>query len=394
MQQPAHHRSPIFLALLFSVLAPTAARACFTDQPAASTVQTRTVIRKQGDDGVHTYRIPGLTTSRQGTLLAVFDLRLENSRDLPGNIDVGLIRSTDHGATWTPMQTILNFDHKEPGSSGNGVGDPAILADPRTGKIFVAALWSNGNRGWNGSGPGLLPTETGQLVLTVSDDDGVRWSAPINFSATVRGIQSDWRLFFNGPGRGIALRDGTLVFAAQYREASGVPHSCLIFSRDAGTTWTVSAPAIPGTPPTSESQVAELTDGHLLLTMRDESRSGQRAWARFEWNQNHTDGTWSQHWSTVPDPTCMASLLSLPDGGLLLCNPNSAKQRTALTVRYSSDNGKTWNSGLLIDGRPCAYSCLTQLQDGRIGVLYETGDKSSVETLTFTTFPVNAVTKK
>ena len=59
----------------------------------------RTIVRKQGDDGVHSYRIPGLATSPKGTLLAVFDMRHASERDLPGDIDVGLMRSTDKSRT-------------------------------------------------------------------------------------------------------------------------------------------------------------------------------------------------------------------------------------------------------------------------------------------------------
>ena len=353
---------------------------------AASATIDRVVLRRQGDDNVHTYRIPGLTTSARGTLLAVFDLRHSDSADLPGNIDVGLMRSTDDGRTWSPLQVILNFDQAEADSAGNGVGDSAILADLRTGKLFVAALWSHGRRAWKESGPGLSPEETGQLVITTSDDDGLTWSAPINITAAVQGRSPQWRLFFNGPGRGIQLQDGSLVFTAQYRDTDGTPHACFIISRDAGVTWTVSAPAIPQQPPTSESQIAELPDGSLLLSMRDESHSGLRAWARYEWNADRSSGTWTKHWSTVPDPTCMASLLSLPDGRLVFCNPNSPTDRVALTVRTSTDGGMTWNDGLLIDSRPSAYSCLTSLRDGRLGVIYETGDNSSNETLTFSSF--------
>jgi sialidase-1 len=82
----------------------------------------------------------------------------------------------------------------------------------------------------------------------------------------------------------------------------------------------------------------------------------------------------------------MASLLSLPDGRLVFCNPNSPTDRVALTVRTSTDGGMTWNDGLLIDSRPSAYSCLTSLRDGRLGVIYETGDSDSNETLTFSSF--------
>lgn len=346
----------------------------------------RAVVRKQGDEGVHTYRIPGLACSNKGTLLAVFDLRHKNSGDLPADVDVGLARSIDQGKTWQKNQVILDYDKNEKDSKGNGVGDPCILVDRKTGTIFVAALWSKGNRGWNGSGPGLSPEETGQFVITKSSDDGVTWSKPINITAKIKGRDAKWRLCFQGPGSGIQLKDGTLVFPAQYREASGIAHSCFIFSSDSGDTWTISSPAIPGKPPTSESQIAELNDGSLLLSMRDESRSGKRAWARFQPDSGLAGGKWVENWSVVDDPTCMASLIRHPDGLLFFSNPSSPKQRVALTVRASSDNGKTWSKGRLIDPRPSSYSSMTVLNDGSIGVLYECGPRSGIETLSFVRF--------
>lgn len=344
---------------------------------------TKHVLRRQGDDSVHTYRIPGLTTTRTGTLIAVFDIRHGSSGDLPANIDVGMMRSTDDGATWSSMKSILDFDQTVADSRGNGVGDPAVLADLETGRIFVVALWSQGNRAWHGSGPGLLPEETGQLVMTTSDDDGLTWSAPVNLTSHIRNRNVAWRLFFNGPGRGIQLSNGNLVFAAQFRDEAGVPHSCLLISSDHGETWSVTAPAIPAQPPTSESQVAPLPDGRLLLTMRDESRSGKRAWSVFSPGTEPGAGTWSDHWSVVSDPTCMASLIAHPDGRLLFSHPDSSKQRVAMTVHTSRDGGRTWTDGRLIDKRPSAYSCMTVLRDGSVGLLYETGDKNAAETLTF-----------
>ena len=130
-------------------------------------------IRNQGDDGVNTYRIPGLATSTNGTVLAVFDIRHNSSGDLPANIDVGLMRSTDGGYTWGPMQTIMDYDETVPGSSGNGVGDPAILVDRVNGRVWCAALWSFGNNGWTGSGTGRAgddPPGTGLPERRTHDD--------------------------------------------------------------------------------------------------------------------------------------------------------------------------------------------------------------------------------
>lgn len=364
----------------------------FSAEPAVSPEDVfRTIVRRQGDDQAHTYRIPGLATTNAGTLLAVFDIRRRSSGDLPADIDVGLMRSTDQGGSWSKMRTILDFDKNEKDSRGNGVGDPAILVDRKTGDILVVALWSLGNRAWNGSGPGLSPQETGQLVLTRSSDDGLTWSPPSNITRQIQGRDPQWRLLFNGPGGGIQLRDGTLVFAAQYRDAGGIPHSCFVYSSDGGVSWKLSAAAIPTKPPTSESQIAELADGSLLLSMRDESRSGKRAWAKYAWQGDLAKGSWSEPWSTLADPTCMASLVRHPQGALLFSNPNSARQRVALTIRTSEDDGKSWSEGRLLDPRPCAYSCLTVLKDGRIGVLYECGEKSNIETLAFARFSLDWV---
>jgi sialidase-1 len=222
-------------------------------------------------------------------------------------------------------------------------------------------------------------------VLTRSKDDGKSWSPPVNITAKIAGRDPAWRLFFQGPGAGIQTRDGRLVFAAQYREAKGTPRACLIHSGDGGATWAVSPPAAPAGPPTSEAQVAEAADGSLLLTMRDESRSGKRAWARF----SPKSGEWGRPWSDLPDPTCQASMVAHPSGALVFTNPASAKERKGLTVRVSDDGGATWSAGRVVDARPSAYSCLAVQKDGSLGVLYECGDRSAYETLTFARFSLD-----
>ena len=360
----------------------------FAQQPKSETVPNdprifRVVLRKNGDDKVHTYRIPGLATTPKGTLIAVFDVRNNSGADLPADIDVGMMRSTDDGATWSAMRRIMDYDADVPGSRGNGVGDPAILVDAKTGAILVAALWSKGNRAWTGSGPGLTPDETGQFVICKSIDDGVTWTMPVSITPQV--MKKGWRLCFQGPGSGIQTKDGTLVFPAQYKGQDGVPHSCFIASVDGGATWTISPPAIPGKPPTSESAVAELADGSLLLSMRNEAHVGKRAWARWEWKGKLAEGKWSEPWLAVVDPTCMASLIRHPNGELLLSNPNNPKRRDHLTIRASGNGGKTWSDGKLLDPGTAMYSCMTVLRDGRIGILYESGAAAG---LVFARFPL------
>jgi sialidase-1 len=359
----------------------------------------KTVLRKQGDEGVHTYRIPGLTTTKSGALIAVYDLRHNNAGDLPGDVDVAAQRSTDNGVTWSPMVRVLDYDQRVPGSAGNGVGDPCVLADLQTGTVWVAGLWSFGNRAWNGSGPGLKPEETGQLVLSRSDDDGLTWSAPINITEQIK--RPEWRLVFQGPGRGIQLRDGTLVIPAQFRSgaANGAPHAFFIYSEDHGRTWHASPPAVPEgqTPWTTEAQIVELADGGLLLSMRNHDPRKQRAWSVFTRNPatgRLGGGTWSPVTFAVDDPVCAAGLVSYParrkgEDWVLFSNPASKTKRERMTVYLSRDGGKTWPVSRVVDERPSAYSCLTVLADGSVGLLYEAGNAHPYEELVFARFSLD-----
>jgi sialidase-1 len=327
-------------------------------------------IRVPGDDGSKSYRIPGLVRTKAGSLIAVYDIRYKHSGDLPADIDVGVSRSTDGGQSWGKMEVAIDMGN-DPKFGYDGVGDPSILVDPSNGRIWIAALWSHGNRGWNGSGPGMKPEETGQLVLVSSGDDGKTWSKPINITEQVK--IPEWCLFFNGPGAGIALKDGTLAFAAQYRDADGKPWSTMISSKDHGETWKTGTGVKSDT---TEAQIAQLADGSIMINCRD-NRGGSRTVAVTK----DLGQTWTLHpsdRSALREPVCMASLLAwdIPKQGDLLwfSNPNTSGGRHSMTIKLSTDQGLTWpeKDAVLYDSRNgMGYSCLAPVDAKHIGVLYE-----------------------
>lgn len=354
-------------------------------------------LRQHNQDGVHTSRIPGLTTTERGSLIAIFDARRDYSRDLQGDIDIALHRSTDGGRTWSPMAVAM-----DQGTWGdlpqqyNGVSDACVLSDTVTGTVFIAGTWMYGlldeagrfieglteesdvwGHQWQkrGSQPGLGVKQTAQFLITRSTDDGLTWSAPVNITETCK--KEEWWLFCPAPGKGITLRDGTLVFPAQGRDRQGVPFSCLVYSTDRGDSWHVSNPAYATS--TNECAVVQLEDGGLMLNMRCHDNRGKlegagngRAIAvTYDMGQ-----TWTEHPASrnaLIESICMASLHK--HGKLLLfSNPSSVSTRDKMTLKISTDDGLTWpkDQWILLDewyGR--GYSCLTTVDANTVGILYE-----------------------
>jgi sialidase-1 len=354
-----------------------------------------TVLRAAGQDDCDTYRIPGLVTTNSGALIAVYDNRYNNSKDLQENIDIGMSRSTDGGQTWEPMKVIVDMGEwgGQP-ESLNGIGDPCILYDKKNATIWVAALWMSGGTEndmlWWISKPGMIPAETGQFMLAKSTDDGLTWSAPINITDQIK--DPSWQLLLQGPGRGICMKNGTLVFPAQFKKNVGEKsldggqftcHSTLVYSTDGGQHWEIGSGAKTNT---TEAQVAELSDGSLMLNMRDDrnrtdkSENNGRAVA-----VTHDLGqTWETHPtsnSSLPEPNCMASLISteiLVNGSkkhvLFFSNPNNKFERTNMTIKASLDDGLTWPELYQIELNETGgygYSCMSMVDENTIGILYE-----------------------
>jgi sialidase-1 len=385
-------------------------------------LRTGIALRQHNQDRVHTYRIPGLATANDGTLLAIYDVRHESARDLQGNIDIGVSRSLDGGKTWLPMQIAIDMSTWGGlPEKFNGVSDANILVDKNTGAIFIAGLWMHGvldeqdkwieglteeSKDWNhqwknkGSQPGFEEKQTAQFLIVKSNDHGKTWSKPVNITRQCK--QEDWWLWAPAPGQGITLRDGTLVFPTQGRDKTGKSFSNITYSKDGGATWHTSNRASKES--TTENMAVELSDGTIMLNMRcnknkkDTGDTNGRVIA----TTRNLGVDWTEHPASrgaLHEPVCMASLIrhdymvkARPDDPrqnesfglafgrgqkqsvLLFANPDSKTVRHHMTIKVSYDDGLTWPADkkiLLDEWKSRGYSCLTSIDADTIGILYE-----------------------
>ncbi len=168
----------------------------------------RSLVFNKGDFNSGYYRIPGIVTLPDGTLVAVADKRINTLNDLPGDIDVVCRRSTDGGHTWSPYITIAEHD------SLGGYGDPAIVRDRRTGDLIVISL----------HGQGLWQKTPGEISVSRSTDGGLTWQPPVNINPQILTNDPNGKQpikccsAFATSGAALQLKNGRLMFVLVTRQ--------------------------------------------------------------------------------------------------------------------------------------------------------------------------------
>ncbi|QDU93959.1 sialidase family protein [Lignipirellula cremea] len=350
-------------------------------------VPFQTDVFEGGQGGYHAYRIPSLVTTPDGALLLFCEARKASLSD-DGDIDLLMRRSEDGGRTWQEPQLL----REEGGDAPVKFGNPTAVVDRETKVIWLAVnrdvLDPQGARGG------------GSLELLRSDDDGKTWSLPIDISAAIK--RADWRHYAFGPGIGVQLEHGPhrgrLILSANYRTSFNkrTPSwSHILYSDDHGETWRRGGQLGQYT---NECQVVETLAGGksgLLFNARNHwgragspEKSGHRLVARSQ------DGgaTWADEAMdpALSDPPCQASLFryswptAAAPGRILFANP-AGPGRSHLTLRQSRDEGRTWPVAKVLCAESSAYSCITRLADGQVGVIFE---RDNYRKLTFVSFPL------
>jgi len=351
----------LFATLLFAL---------FSMQDAAPAPRPMQDVFVAGERGYHTFRIPAIVQAQDGALLAFAEGRVNGSGD-SGDIDIVMKRSADSGATWGPLQVVAD---NGPGAFGN----PAPVVDAKSGDVVLLCV-----RQAEGTHEGdIRASKQGSRTpyLLRSSDGGRLWSSPESLFQSAD--REDWRWYATGPCHAIQLQygehAGRLVVPANHSVKGGAENSFLgahlLLSDDGGYTWRIGAVDDSHVGDNilnpSECAVAELPDGRLFVSTRDqhgtsaETRAG--AWSL---DGGVTLAAPFTGTATLPGPVCQGALLFGEQ--LMHAGPSDPGARRRLTICRSADGGATWSEALLLYADSAAYCDLVELAEGRYGCLLE-----------------------
>ncbi|MEB7448721.1 sialidase family protein [Arthrobacter koreensis] len=361
------------------------------------------------------YRIPALSYLGNGVVVAAWDGRPNNAADSPNPNSIVMRRSTDGGATWDAQRTILagNLDTANNGAGKFGYSDPSFVYDAETGKLFLFSVYSK-NAGYASSTFGNDDANRNIISAQVSEssDGGLSWGAPRLITSIVKPGSSttnpqpgDVRSMFASSGEGIQLRygphAGRLIqqFAGDVRQADGTNaiQAYSVYSDDHGATWIKGANV--GTR-MDENKTVELSDGRVMLNSRSNNAADNARKVAISTDGGASYGPVTLD-TALTDPANNAAIARLfpdaPAGSadakkLIFTNANNPDSRQNVSARVSCDDGATWGVPRTIRSGFSAYSTVTRLESGQIGVLYESSYSNGIMFAKFSDSWLNSCT--
>ncbi len=343
-----------------------------------------TVVFENGQGGYACYRIPAIVMAPDGQLLAFAEARRSNCGDF-GDVDLVLKRSRDNGKHWGAPEVVADFGKDQ-------VGNPAPvfdLTDPahRKGTLFLFYNTGTAHEAEVRQGKAVR-----EVWYKTSVDQGKTWSEPVNITLQTSKpnapatnaaytFKEDWRSYANTPGHAVQIQQGKkrgrILVAANHSAGPPQEHfhdysAHAFYTDDHGKTFQLS-PTI-NFAGGNEAIAAETSDGSLLVNFRNQSGDPRYRIQAFTPDAGES---WSEVkvMESLPDPVCQGSMISFtPKKGrpvLIFSNANSQQKREKLTVRYSTDDGRSWSKGRELYAGPSAYSDLVVQKNNTLGVLYE-----------------------
>lgn len=348
-------RTDVIFILLLSVFISNTVMGQKENIPMAEGLFFQNLFDASGNDSVSCYRIPAMVAAPNGDLIVAIDERVPNCRDLKWSGDINIVyrKSTDNGDTWSEIFTLVDYPQ------GKSASDPSMIVDKETEEVILFYNYMDLDK----------EKDVYYLQMVKSSDSGETWSDPEDITSQIS--KPEWHNDFKfiTSGRGTQTRSGKLLHTLVNLE-----HGLHLFaSDDHGKNWYLIETPIQ---PANESKVIELADGTWMINSR--VNGGMNRYVHLSKDEGQS---WESTAETqLIDPACNASIIryTSTDNGsgknrLLFSNAKMEKGRMNMTVRISYDEGLSWSEGKTISG-PSAYSTMTILKNGQIGLLFEKDD--------------------
>ncbi len=337
------------------------------------------------------YRIPALTQTRDGELVAVADYRFCASDIGWGPIDLHISRSADLGKSWSAPECFAPGDSTLAGNQWNyAYGDPSIIADRESDEILVMSC--------GGHTPFFQATAESPMhtVRHRSHDGGKTW--PVHESVT-RQIYSLFDGRPQGPVQSLFFTSGRMVQSKRIKQGSHYRIYCalpvrpggiyVLFSDDFGQNWKILGDkSRPASTTLDECKVEELPDGSVAISIR---KRGARGFNVFHYSDIPSGrGAWDDEvdapaMNGVNDCNGGFAIMDArrPDGTpvrLMLQSITFRRERYDVGIFFkempdrpltAEDFKNGWRKGLQLEHGSSAYSCLLPLRDGSIAAFWE-----------------------
>lgn len=328
-------------------------------------------IFKKGDTtNTNGYRIPAITTTSQGTIIAVSDYRHNGTGDIGTSgqkVDFAIKISHDGGNTWTES-TILSPEN------GLGISDPAIVHNNETGTTFLFGYQNDK----------FITDKNGNadFIMYTSNDGGKTWDKGQSLQDLA---PEGYKYVLQGPGSGMYY-NGTLYMPIQaWHHDEDKPNgktctSGFIYSTDNGKTWNSAILRPENMPPemenypdiSSESNIFH-HDGKIYLAAKPET--GRESKKRVVWATSDNGKTWERvEEDFIPDNVsqCESSSLSLNDQVYLVGYTLNTGKGKRDGIYITTNTGKSIK---VFDETTMGYTSMAQDLDN-LYILFEGSDKT------------------
>lgn len=252
------------------------------------------------------YRIPAITTARNGNIIAVADYR-HSRADIGmaknGRIDIRARISKDNGETWGNIFNVIEGKGADGIDASNndmyvGFGDPAIVADRESDRVLL--ITCSGNVSF----PNGQRNNHQGIAHFYSEDNGENWSIPEDRSEHIyaqfdASQQYKAAAMFVGSGkisqsRYIKVGEYYRIYCAVLvKPQAGNNVNFVLYSDNFGESWTVLGGVDVSPIPSGgdEPKAEELPDGSVIISSRT---SGGRIYNIFSYtNSAKAEGSWS-----------------------------------------------------------------------------------------------------